>query len=197
MGPTKAETGTRSGKPTETDLSWSGLLAAYRAEPNEHWSGLLVERLGPWLTRARQRLIAVPPYLDDEDVAQQLVLEVLRVAARWHPRCEDCWVARKLVQAAERRVRMGLTRARSLQAIALDERLPAPAGAEPESVFETPVGLASAEDLRVLYRARVLGEPVAALAREAGLTPRQMRRRVWAARKRARTPVAATGFDKA
>src|SRR5712692_696618 len=186
MEPNNAETGGRASGQPETELSWSSLLAAYRLGPKADWSGPLIERLGPWLTRARQRLIAVPPFLDRDDIAQQLVLEVLRIGARWRPQSEDCWIPRKLVQAAERRVRKGLTRERSSLAVELNDKLHGAEVAEPVLLFDTPIGRASAEDLRVLYRVRVLGEPVAALAREAGITPRQMRHRVWAAGKRAR-----------
>jgi len=191
MEPNNPQTGRRSSGQPETDLSWSALLAAYRLGPKAAWSGPLIERLGPWLTRARQRLIAVPPFLDRDDIAQQLVLEVLRIAARWRPQCEDCWIPRKLVEAAERRVRKRLSRERSYLAVELDDRMPTAQVAEPDLLFDTPIGEASAEDLRVLYRVKVLGEPVAALAREAGITPRRMRRRVWSARKRARAASAA------
>ena len=80
---------------------------------------------------------------------------------------------------------MGLSRERSTQAVELQEALETSNPSETDLVFDTPVGSASAEDLRVLYRVKVLGQPVAALAREAGITPRQMRRRVWSARRRA------------
>src|SRR6266852_6662716 len=186
MEPNNPETEGRSSGQPETDLSWSSLLAAYRLGPKADWSGNLIERLGPRLTRARQRLIAVPPFLDRDDIAQRLVLEVLRIAARWRPRCEDCWIPRKLVEAAERRVRKRLSRERSSLAVELNDQLHAPQIAESELLFDTPIGQASAADLRVLYRVKVLGEPVSALAHEAGVTPRQMRQRVWAARKRAR-----------
>lgn len=197
MAPSDRHTGTQPSRSAEAELSWSELLAAYRIGPKKQWSGPLTERLGPWLTRARQRLIAVPPYLDQEDIAQQLVLEVLRIAARWRPHCEECWIPRKLVEAGERRVRRQLTRARSSPAFELNEQFPAPRNAEADVVFDTPIGRASADDLRVIYRVKVLGEPIPALAREAGITPRQMRRRVWAARQRARAASAAGEVDQA
>ena len=195
MEPNNAETGPGSSGQGETDLSWSSLLAAYRFGPKTDWSGPLIERLGPWLTRARQRLVAVPPFLDRDDIAQQLVFEVLRIAARWRPQSEDCWIPRKLVEAAERRVRKRLSRERSAQTVELNDRLHTAQVAEPELLFDTPIGQASAEDLRVLYRVKVLGEPVAALAREVGITPRQMRQRVFAARERARAANAAGGDE--
>ncbi len=196
MEPSTSEANPGPGGVAGTILSWSALLAAYRLGPNESWSGRLIDRLGPWLTKARHRLIAVPPFLDNEDIAQQLVVEVLRIAARWRPQCEDRWIPRRLVEAAERRVRISLSRERSTQAVELEEALETSNSSEPNLVFDTPLGIASAQDLRVLYRVKVLGEPVAALAREAGITPRQMRRRVWSARKRAQAS-GSTGAKKA
>ena len=147
---------------------------------------MLLDRLGPWLTSARKTLQAVPPFADSEDVAQQLVLEVLTVAARWRPHCEDCWIPRRLVEAAARRVRRSLRREPASAGVELDPKLAAPKADEPEILLETPIGRASAADLRLIYRFKVLREPLEALAREAGVTPRQMRRRIQAARDRAR-----------
>lgn len=177
-------------------LGWSNLLAAYRAERVETWSGLLIESLGPWLTNARKNLIAVPPFLDNEDIAQQLVLEVLRTASTWQPTCEDCWIPRRLVEAAERSVYDRLEREESHLAVELDEQLPGSASLEPELRFDTPIGQASADDLRLIYRVKVLREPVDELARKAGITPRRMRQRVAAARNRARAATP-TGGDQA
>ena len=165
--------------------SWSELLAAYRRGPKERWSGVILERLGPWLTNARKALSAVPPFFEEEDVAQQLALEVLRIAARWRPGCEDRWVPRRLADAGERRVRKALRRERSALGLELDPAHPA-TDQEPDILFETPIGKATAADLRVIYRAKVLGESIDVLAREAGISPRRMRDRVRAARQRAR-----------
>src|SRR5258707_8280187 len=90
---TQAATGS-GGAPT----TWAGLLEAYRTGPKQKWSAQLIERLGPWLTAARKQLHAVPPYLDQEDIAQELILEVLRIASRWRPVCEDRWIPRRLVE---------------------------------------------------------------------------------------------------
>src|SRR5260370_42501618 len=94
MEPNNAETGGRSSGQPETDLNWSSLLAAFRLGPKAAWSGPLIERLGPWLTRARQRLIAIPPYLDRDHIAHQLVLRALPIPARCRPQSEDCWIPR-------------------------------------------------------------------------------------------------------
>jgi hypothetical protein len=53
-------------------------------------------------------------------------------------------------------------------------------------VVDTPLGMASVADLNVIYRASVIGESIAVLAAESGVTPKQMRRRLKSARARAR-----------
>lgn len=168
-------------------VTWGGLLEAYRTGSKQQWSALLIERLGPWLTAARRQLYAAPPYLDQEDVAQQLVLEVLNIASRWRPVCEDRWIPRRLVERAARKLLKSLLAERLDQAVELDLDLEAPEVAEPDLVLDTPVGKASVADLRLIYRARVIGESIEVLAAEACLTSKQMRRRLKSARERART----------
>jgi len=180
-------------RPMESDsttgepATWSELLAAYRREPKDIWAGLLIKRLGPWLTAARRQLHAVPPFLDEDDVAQQLLVEVLQIAARWQPSCEDHWIPRRLVERAGRRVLKSLLAEQLDQSVELDVDLPGGTQAEPELVLETPIGRASVADLRVIYRVRVIGESVEKLAAESGLTEGQMQRRVRSALRRART----------
>jgi len=166
--------------------SWANLLEAYRRGPKEKWSGLLLERLGPWLTVAKRQLRAVPPYLDADDIAQQLALEVLRIAARWRPACEDRWIPRRLVERAARQVSKALLRERVSQTEELDPELQGDERSESDALFDTPIGNATAADLRVIYRTQVLGEPIEALAHEAGVTVADIRRRVRTARARAR-----------
>jgi hypothetical protein len=179
----------RGGAPS----TWAGLLEAYRIGPKQQWSGLLVERLGPWLTAARRQLHAVPPYLVDEDVSQQLILEVLQIASRWRPICEDRWIPRRLVERAARKLLRSLLTEQLDQTVELDGELEGRERAEPDLVIDTPIGRASVADLRVIYRANVLGEPIEVLASEAGVTPTQMRRRLKSARARARMSSPAGG----
>lgn len=167
-------------------VTWTGLLEAYRIGPKAKWSALLLARLGPWLTAARQQLHAVPPYLDRDDVAQQLVVDVLQIASRWQPVCEDRWIPRRLVERAARKVLKELLAEKLDQTVELNLDLEAADLAEPELVVDTPIGKASLSDLRVIYRASVIGEPIEVLAAEAGVTPKQMRRRLKSARARAR-----------
>jgi DNA-directed RNA polymerase specialized sigma24 family protein len=173
-------------RPGAEPTTWSELLTAYRREPKGYWAGLLISRLGPWLGAARRQLHAAPPYLDEDDVAQQLLLEVLRIGRRWHPSCEDNWIPRRLVERAGRRVLKKLLREQLHQSFELDAELPGALDAEPDLVLETPIGKASVSDLQVIFRARVLGEPIEQLAARYGLSPAQMQHRVKSALKRAR-----------
>jgi len=137
-------------------------------------------------------LVAVPPYLEDEDIAQHLALEVLRTAGRWRPGCEDNWIARRLVEDAERSVRRRLRRERTHLSEELTDEVPADQ-TEPELLFDTPIGRATAADLQLIYRVRVLGEPVADMAQKAGVTPRRMRQLVREAIARAASATRAAG----
>jgi hypothetical protein len=179
---TEAATGS-GGAPT----TWAGLLEAYRTGPKQKWSALLIERLGPWLTAARKQLHAVPPYLDQEDIAQELILEVLRIASRWRPVCEDRWIPRRLVERAARRLLKSLLAETLDRTVELGEDVRAAESAEPVLAIDTPLGNASVVDLLVIYRANVFGEPIGVLAEEAGVTPKKMRRRLKSARARARS----------
>jgi hypothetical protein len=171
-------------------LTWAELLAAYRTGVRLEWSGQLLERLGPWLTAARHHLHAVPPYYDDEDVIHDLQAEVLRIASLWKPVCEDHWIPRRLVERAARKVVKSLLAEQLDQVVELGDEVEASQGAEPDLVLETPIGNASVADIRLIYRARVLREPIDDLADEAGLTPSRMRRRVKSALERARSRAA-------
>jgi len=164
---------------------WAELLEAYRGEPGERWSGQLLERLRPWLLAARRQIYAVPPHYDREDLSQELVLEVLRIARRWRPICAEEWIPRRLVERAARRVIKKLLAAR-LDTVELDPLLESTHRAEPELVIDTPLGKASAADLTVIYRAAVVGESIEVLAEEAGLTPKPVLRRLKSARQRVR-----------
>jgi hypothetical protein len=184
MDPTERGKEASDGQPAELNLSWADVLLAYRTERTERSAAVLLERLGPWLTNARKSLLEAPPFADREDVAQELVLEVLSIAVRWQPHCEDRWIPRKLVEAAERKVRRSLRRERGRQTVELDDQLPA--ARIPELSLGTPIGRASAADIQFILRFHVLGEPLEVMARALGITPRQMRRRIQKAKERAR-----------
>ena len=169
----------------ETGLSWSDMLLAYRDGHSQRAAEALLDGLGPWLTNARLAVLAAEPFADADDVSQQLCLEVLAKASRWRPDCEDRWIPRRLVEQAERKVRQAHIRERLRRPDELDEYIAAPVVDCPE-LMDTPIGKATAADMRVMRRYYVDGERLGDLAAEAGITPRQMRRRIQKARARAR-----------
>jgi len=178
---------TTAGQDHGAPQTWAVLLAAYRTGPKQRWSGLLLERLEPWLIAARRQLHAVPPYLEDGDVADELVHEVLRIASRWRPVCEDPWIPRRLVERAARKVLKSLLAEQLDRMVELGEDLEASQRAEPDLVLETPIGTASVADLRLIYRAVVIGESIDDLASAAGVSSKQMKRRLKSAKERARS----------
>lgn len=182
---------TSAGEPA----TWAGLLEAYRRVPGQPQSELLLRRLGPWLVAGRRQLKAVPPLISSDDIAQQLALEVLAIAGHWVPACEDRWIPRRLVERAARRVSEALIRERLRETQELDEQTTSPAGDEPARIFDTPIGQASAADLKVIYRAKVLGEPVEKIALQAGVQPQAIRRRLRTALARARRPSTSTARE--
>jgi len=56
-------------------------LVGYRRGPKDFWGPLLLELLAPKLTIHVSRLSVVEPYIDSQDVAQQLLVELLAAAA--------------------------------------------------------------------------------------------------------------------
>jgi len=79
--------------------------------------------------------------------------------------------------------------AERLDTVELDPLLESGNRADPELVLDTPLGKASAADLTVIYRAAVIGESIEVLAKEQGVTPKQMLRRLKSARRRVRLAV--------
>ena len=56
-------------------------LIGYRRGPKNFWGPLLLELLAPKLTTLVSRMSTVEPFIDSEDVGQQLLLELLAAAA--------------------------------------------------------------------------------------------------------------------
>src|SRR5487761_985723 len=117
----KPNTNLRRGGAMETTVEEMPTPAVVHGGTPSTWAGLLeAYRLGPWLSAARRQLHAVPPYLDQEDVSQQLILEVLQIASRWRPICEDRWIPRRLVERAARKLLKSLLTEQLDQPVELD-----------------------------------------------------------------------------
>lgn len=66
---------------SQRDVLVSRAVTGYRRGPKTFWGPLLLELLAPKLTRKLARLSSVPPFVQPEDLAQLLVLELLQAAS--------------------------------------------------------------------------------------------------------------------
>jgi hypothetical protein len=57
------------------------LVLLYRSGPRQIWAPVLLDLLAPALLARLQRLRLEPPFMEEEDIRQQLVVELLRAAA--------------------------------------------------------------------------------------------------------------------
>ena len=84
------------------------LVLAYRSGPKELWAPVLLDVLAPSMLLVLRRLRAQPPYLDEEDVRQQLVVEVLAAASEMPLPPSAPFLRRSLVSRANQGVRRRL-----------------------------------------------------------------------------------------
>jgi hypothetical protein len=85
-------------------------VLAYRTGPREFWGPLLLDLVAPAVLDSLQRLTPHPPVMDAEDIRQQLVLEVLRVAAGMPLPTNSSYLKRRLMARANQGVRRWLER---------------------------------------------------------------------------------------
>jgi len=66
----------------DQDRLLADLVAAYRGGPRQLWGPVILDLLAPALVQLLRELRPVPPLIDEDEIRQQLVLEVLRAAAK-------------------------------------------------------------------------------------------------------------------
>jgi len=66
----------------DQDRLLADLVAAYRAGSRQLWGPVILDLLAPALVQLLRELRPVPPLIDEDEIRQQLVLEVLRAAAK-------------------------------------------------------------------------------------------------------------------
>jgi len=84
------------------------LVRAYRAGPKELWAPVLLDTLAPSLLLVLRRLRSQPPYLEEEDVRQQLIVELLAAAAEMPLPPSPAFLRRNLLSRANQGVRRRL-----------------------------------------------------------------------------------------
>jgi hypothetical protein len=95
--------------PAERNGALAEIVAAYRAGPRQLWGPILLDLLAPALLRRLQRLRAVPPVVDEDEIRQQLILEMLHAAATI-PMTDPSKTKRRLITSANKSVKRWLAR---------------------------------------------------------------------------------------
>lgn len=176
------------------DRMWAQVLHGYVQGPRAAWATIILEAMCPDLVAAIAAMPAMPPAITHDEVAQQLITELLAAAldgptepARWSPN--------RLLSTATRGTYRWLAREiRSLSHTTgdLDRRVIDSAGHEiPGLLAELEARTIPSVGLVILYRHEVLGESLADMAAECGLSENALRLRRRRAIERIRRELAA------
>ena len=183
------------GAPAETrDQMWTQVLRDYVEGPRGAWATILLEAMCQDLVVAIAAMPAMPPAITHDEVAQQLITELLAAAldgptepARWSPN-------RLLSTATKKTFRWLAREIRSLSHSTgdLDRQATDAAGHEiPGLLAELEARPIPSAGLIILYRQEVLGESLADIAAECGLSENALCLRRRRAIKRLREQLAA------
>jgi AcrR family transcriptional regulator len=180
--------------PEERDRLWSDALRAYIEGPRQPWATIVLEAMCPDLAVTVATIPAMPPAITHDEVAQQLITELLAAAlagptepARWSPN-------RLLSNATKKTYRWLAREIRSLRQShgELDRRATDAAGREiPGLLAELEARAIPSAGLVILYRQEVLGESLAEIAAETGLSENALYLRRYRAVARLRKELAA------
>ena len=158
----------------ERDMLWQFLLGRFHAGPRGPWASVLLEAMRPDLTIAIASVPALPPAVSGDDIAQQLVAELLTAAgdapaepARWTPH-------RLMSRATSAVYRWLASEARGL-GDGPPELPDSDAATDARSelaglLWEIEVSRVPASVLALIYRQKIVGETLAELAGEAGIS---------------------------
>ena len=176
------------------DRMWAQVLRAYIEGPRTEWATIILEAMCPDLVITIAAMPAMPPAITHDEVAQQLITELLTAAldgpaepARWSPN-------RLLSTATKGTYRWLAREIRSMSHSTgdLDRRVTDAAGHEiPGLLAELEARSIPSAGLIILYRQEVLGESLADMAAESGLTQNALRLRRRRAIERIRKELAA------
>jgi len=179
--------------PEERDQIWNDVLQAYIAGPRHQWATIVLEAMCPDIAVTVAKIPAIPPAITREEVAQQLITELL-IAALDGPTQPARWSPNRLLSNATKLTYRWLTREiRSLSQGAgdLDRSHIAAAGFEvPTLLWELEARGTPSAGLVILYRQEVLGESLAEIAAECGLSENAVTLRRFRAVRRLRRALA-------
>jgi hypothetical protein len=101
--------------PVERNRLLARVVFAYQAGPRQLWAPVLLDLMAPSLIARMQRFCTPPSLIDEEEIRQQLVLEVLRAAARMPIHGEGRQMRVRLVTRANKAVVRWLRREEARQ----------------------------------------------------------------------------------
>jgi len=156
----------------ERDELWTQLIDHYTSGPRQAWAAALLEVMRVDLLAALGALPAMPPAITRDDIAQQLVTDLL-AAALEGPTTPARWTRHRLITRATT----------SVQRLLVDELRSATDEAElppqPDGSLHVSMQLSELmvdrKAVAILFRQKVLGESLAELAAEAGISFDAMR----------------------
>jgi hypothetical protein len=179
--------------PEERDQLWNDVLQAYIAGPRHQWATIVLEAMCPDIAVTVAKIPAIPPAITREEVAQQLITELL-IAALDGPTQPGRWSPNRLLSNATKLTYRWLAREiRSLSQGAgdLDQSHIAAAGCEIRTLlWEFEARATPSAGLVILYRQEVLGESLAEIAAECGLSENAVTLRRFRAVRRLRRALA-------
>lgn len=179
--------------PEERDQIWNDVLQAYIAGPRHQWATIVLEAMCPDIAVTVAKIPAIPPAITREEVAQQLITELL-IAALDGPTQPARWSPNRLLSNATKLTYRWLAREiRSLSQGAgdLDRSHIAAAGCEiPTLLWEFEARATPSAGLVILYRQEVLGESLAEIAADCGLSENAVTLRRFRAVRRLRRALA-------
>ena len=180
--------------PEERDQMWNDVLQAYAAGPRHGWATIVLEAMCPDIAVTVASIPAIPPAITREEVAQQLITELLVAAldgptqpARWSPN-------RLLSNATKLTYRWLASEIRSLsQGVGDLARCPIDgAGRDiPTLLWELEARATPSAGMIILFRQEVLGESLAEIAAQCGLSENAVSLRRFRAVRRFRRELAA------
>lgn len=94
----------------ERNKALAEIVAAYRAGPREAWAPAILDLVAPALLARLQHLVARPPYLEVEDLSQQLMVQLLHAAGTMRLADDGRHLRRDLVARACKAVSRQLAR---------------------------------------------------------------------------------------
>ena len=177
---------------------WIAVVASYRHGPRGFWGPVILQMVSPTLLRKATRLLAEAELAElDEDTCHQLIAALLNAAVREKVPTPARWIPNRLATRAMTKVGRWMaaeTRARCayLQEVPEPAAEPDPDPIEFASMLARLKGWGVGEATAILlYRNRVLGEPLPRLAQELGTTEEALQMRRLRAEERIRRQLAA------